>query len=58
MSEHNTAIRMAQNLLRRRAKSFPDVEIGYHQFAAHPSTTAYERAATDLEDLIYPEEKN
>lgn len=56
MSDHNKAIRMAQNLLRKRAESFRDAEIGYQQYAEHPSKRAYNRAAEELEVLLIPEE--
>lgn len=56
MSDHNRAIRMAQNLLRKQADGFKDTEIGYQQYAEHPSKRAYNRAAEALEVLIIPEE--
>lgn len=52
MSEHDQAIRQAQRLLRRRARSFPEREVGYHVFAPSPYAEAYEQAARELEDLI------
>jgi hypothetical protein len=52
VSEHNTAIRMAQKLLRTRAASMPQEEIGYKQMSKARDAYAYERAASELEALI------
>lgn len=56
MSDHNTAIRMAQNLLTHAADGFREVEIGYHQFAPHPLARGYREAAKLIETLLIPEE--
>lgn len=52
MSEHDQAIRQAQRLLRRRARSFPEVSVGYKVFAPSPKAAAYYEAAVELENLI------
>lgn len=57
MSDHNTAIRMAQNLLRSQADQYRDVEIGYNQWATNPLARGYRAAANTIEALIIPEER-
>lgn len=57
MSAHNDAVRMAQNLLRQRSKTFPDCEVAYHVYAPHPTARAYAQAAEELEVLIMPEDQ-
>lgn len=58
MSDHNTAIRMAQNLLRQQADQFKDVEVGYHQHEPNPLARGYREAAKTIEALIMPEHIN
>lgn len=56
MSDHNQAIRMAQNLLRKQADAFKDVEVGYHQHEPNPLARGYRAAADAIDALIIPEE--
>lgn len=58
MNEHDQAIRQAQRLLRRRARSFPEREVGYKVYSPSPKAYDYLDAAEDLEDLIEGEDEN
>lgn len=54
MSDFNHAIRMAQRLLRSRANTFGQVEVGYNQWTESPKRGIYLLAADELEPLICP----
>lgn len=52
MDEYTRAIRQAQNILRAKAETFGDQEVGYHQWARDPRKGAYHNAADDLNVLL------
>ena len=54
-ADANTALRLAQRVIRAEVARLPSVEVAYGQQGEHPDARGLRRAAALIEPLIEPE---